>query len=162
MDGMINTCRTQFFLSFAMLEKLVEQCPEDIWDLKAGGFVFWQQLLHALAGASSWMRQSGTGFSEPFAGRKVYPELDHEPEGRVTREEMQDLKDAVKVISESFFEGKEDRWLAQPSGIYDKISNLDVVFMQIRHIQYHVGHCDSILRERGFKATEWVDFFGEN
>ncbi|MDO8686502.1 MAG: DinB family protein, partial [Clostridiales bacterium] len=114
-------------------------------------------ILHTLTGSNFWMRQPGSGFSEPFADRKVYPELDNEPEGNVTRDEMIQYKDTVKVLCESFFEGKNDEWLVEPSGIYDKISNLDVVFMQILHIQYHVGHCNSILRERGLKAVDWIN-----
>lgn len=161
MKNMIKTCRTQFFLSFSMLEKLIEQCPDEIWDMKAGGFVFWQQILHTLAGSNFWMRQPDSHFSEPFADRRVYPELESEPEGRVSRDEMVEYKEFVKVLCGSFFEGKDDQWLSLPSGIYDKISNLDVVFGQIRHIQYHVGHCNSILRERGLKAVDWVDYFGE-
>ena len=161
MNSIIKTCRTQFFVSFLILEKLIEQCLEDIWNIKAGGFVFWQQILHALTGANFWMRQLDSTFSEPFADRKVYPELDHDPEGKITRDEMVKYKDAVKILCESFFEGKDDAWLVEPSVLYDKISNLDIVFMLIRHTQYHVGHCDSILRERGLRAVEWVDYFGE-
>lgn len=157
----LEACRTHFFISLLMLEKLIEQCPEDIWSIKAGGFVFWQQILHALAGANFWMRQPGSVFSEPFADRRVYPELDNDPEGKITRYEMAGYKDLVKGLCTSFFEGKDDAWLVSSSGIFDKISNLDIVFMQIRHIQYHVGHCNSILRERGLKAVEWIDYFGE-
>lgn len=160
MNNIIKTCRTQFFVSFSMLEKLIEQCPEDIWDIKAGGFVFWQQILHALTGSNFWMRQSGSAFSEPFADRKVYPELDNDPIGKVTRVEMVAYKDSVKALCENFFKDKDDKWLTEPSEIYGKISNLDVIFMQVRHIQYHVGHCDSILRERGLKAVDWIDYFG--
>jgi len=107
------------------------------------------------------MRQSDSTFSEPFADRKVYPELDNEPEGKVTRDEMMEYKDTVKVLCENFFEGKDDAWLVESSGLYNKISNLDIVFMQIRHIQYHVGHCNSIFRERELKAVDWIDYFGE-
>lgn len=160
MGGMIRACKTHLFLSLAMLEKLVEQSPEEIWNIKAGGFVFWQQLLHALAGSNFWMRQPGSSFTEPFADRRVYPELEDEPEGYITRDEMKAYKDTVKSICESFFKDRDDRWLAEPSGLYDKISNLDVVFMQIRHIQYHVGHCDCILREKGLRATDWIDCSG--
>lgn len=161
MDSLIKTAKTQFFLSFAMLENLIEQCPDEVWDIKAGGFVFWQQLLHALTGTDFWMRQPEGGFSEPFSDRKVYPELDHVPEGRITKDEMIELKNTVKTLCEGFFEGRDDGWITQPSWIYDKISNLDVVFGQIRHIQYHVGHCDGILRERGLAAGEWLDWYGE-
>lgn len=155
--ALVETCKSQFFKCFAMLENLMEQCPQDIWGIKAGGFVFWQQILHTLTGTSFWMRMNGGLFSEPFQDRKTYPELDHQPEDSVSKAEMIEFKDTVKELCEEFFDGKHDEWLILPSSIYDKLSNIDVIFMQIRHIQYHVGHCDSILRERGLKPAEWVD-----
>lgn len=157
MNSIHKICRKQFFLSFQMMENLIEQCPEEIWSIKAGGFVFWQQILHALYGANFWMRQSNVLILEPFAERKVYPELEKEPEGKISKDEMLNYKDEVKKLCESFFEGKDDEWFSMPSVLCDKLTNMDVVFMQIRHIQYHVGHCDSILRERGFKAVDWLE-----
>ena len=161
MNSIIKTSKTQFFLSFSMLESLIEQCPEDIWNIKAGGFVFWQQILHTLTGTNFWMRKPGDKFTEPFSERKVYPELDNEPIGNVTREEMLEYKVQVKILCTQFFENKDDVWILGNSHIFDKISNMDIVIGQIRHIQYHVGHCNSILRERGLKAVEWIDYYGD-
>lgn len=156
-DSIVRICKAQFFQAFTMMENMIEQCPEEIWSIKAGGFVFWQQILHTLSGSNYWMRQPGSTFEEPFADRTVYPELDGEPVGRISREEMTVYKDYVKDLCRDFFEGKDDSWLAEPSGIHDKISNLDVMLLQIRHIQYHVGHCNSILRDRGLEAVDWIE-----
>ncbi len=160
--SIVKTCETQFIKTFAMMENMIEQCPEEIWSVKAGGFVFWQQIIHALSGANYWMRQPESAFTEPFADRKVYPELDNEPIGRVSREEMTEYKNYVKALCRDFFEGKDDSWLMEPSSILDKISNMDVLLMQIRHIQYHVGHCNSILRDRGYRAVDWIEYCGES
>lgn len=157
MNTMLDTCRQHFFMSFSMMEKMIEQCPEDVWNMKAGGFVFWQQIVHALSGSNFWMRQDSSNFTEPFAERKIYPELDADPEGYVTRDEMTAYKKKVKAICESFFDGKDDEWLMFPSWVYVKLTNLDVLLMQIRHLQYHVGHCNSILRDRGLEAVDWID-----
>lgn len=161
MNSIIKTSKTQFFLSFSMLENLIEECPDEVWNIKAGGFVFWQQILHTLTGANFWMRQPESIFTEPFSERKVYPELENEPIGNITREEMLEYKEQVKNLCIKFFEKNDDVWLLEKSHIYDKISNMDVVIGQIRHIQYHIGHCNSILRERGLKAVDWIDYFGE-
>ena len=42
--------RNQFIDAFSQLEKIIEICPDDIWNNKKSGFVFWQQLMHAFAG----------------------------------------------------------------------------------------------------------------
>lgn len=34
--------------------------------------------------------------------------------------------------------------------------------MQIRHMQYHVGHCNSILRENNKEAVDWIDYLGSS
>jgi len=157
MTHMIDSCKQHFFMSFSMLEKMIEQCPDEVWSVKAGGFVFWQQIIHALCSAGFWMRKPGSAFAEPFAEKKVYPELEQDPEGNISRDEMREYKDKVKALCEAFFCDKDDEWLVFPSDIHIKISNLDVILMQIRHIQYHVGHCNSILRERGIEAVDWID-----
>ena len=159
--NMIEIAKRHFDLSFEMLEKMISQCPDEVWYEKRGGFVFWQQLLHAFTGASFWMRQSSEKFVEPFAGMKLYPELDQEPEDKLNKEDLVKHKNEVKVICGSFFDGKDDEWLSEGSIVYSKITNMDIVFMQIRHIQYHVGHCNSILRGLDIVAVDWLDYYGK-
>lgn len=160
-NSLVKTAKTHFDLSFSMLENMIEKCPDDLWNEKKGGFVFWQQLLHAFTGINFWMRTNKDEFIEPFADKKVYPELDHDPENQLTKEDLTEYKNVAKEISRAFFDDKDDEWLGTESVIYNKIKNLDVIFMQVRHIQYHVGHCNSILRENGREAVEWYDYYGE-
>lgn len=160
-NNVLKTTKTHFDLSFSMLEEMIEKCPDDLWNAKKGGFVFWQQLLHAFTGINFWLRMNNDEFIEPFADKKVYPELDQDPENQLTKEDLTEYKNAVKEISKVFFADKDDEWLEDNSIIYDKIKNLDVILMQIRHLQYHVGHCNSILRENNREAVEWLDYYGE-
>ncbi|ULQ58830.1 DinB family protein [Brucepastera parasyntrophica] len=157
---LLDSARRQLGASFAMLEYHVENCPDDLWNTSKAGFLFWQQLLHTIAGIFFWMRDGDLPFNEPFPDRKVYPELEGIPEDLITRQEMKEYCAEAKKQAEAFFAGKDDPWLAQPSAIYGEIINLDAVFMQIRHIQYHVGHCDAILREAGRPVGEWQDYYG--
>ncbi len=159
-SGMIGAMRKQLELSLGMIEGEIEACPDTLWNEKAGGFVFWQQILHALTGTLYWTRTSPGGFTEPFCDREVYPELDGDPVGRVTKEEMLGLAGETRKAVEAFLAGKDDAWLLAPNAIYAKISNADVAIGQIRHLMYHAGHCDSALRERGNSATEWLEYYG--
>jgi hypothetical protein len=159
--AMLKIAKIHFDLSFKMLEQMINQCPEDLWNKKKSGFVFWQQLLHAFTGINFWLRENNARFIEPFSGKKVYPELDNDPEVNLSKEELSEYKDGIKQLCETFFQDKDDNWLNGNSIIYDKIKNLDIIFMQIRHIQYHVGHCNSILRENNREAVDWLDYYGE-
>ncbi len=108
--------------------------------------MFWQQIFHALAGVNYWMRLKNDDFVGPFAGKVLYPELENDPVDSLSREELQGYSDEVAALCEAFFADKDDEWLREASVLYDKISNMDIVFMLVRHMQYHTGHCDSILR----------------
>ena len=153
----LDLSKRNFDVSFTMLENLIEITPDELWEKKKGGIVYWQQLFHVLTGANYWMRQSSEQFLEPFSERNLYPELEKDPESNLSKNELLEYKDKVKSITTSFFEGKDDSWLYNYSEVCDKIRNIEIVYMQIRHIQYHIGHCESILRENNHKTTEWID-----
>lgn len=70
-------------------------------------------------------------------------------------------KDYAKGICQRSFSGKDDGYLKSASTIYEKISNIDIVLMQVRHIQYHVGHRNSILRDKNREAVDWLDYYGD-
>jgi uncharacterized damage-inducible protein DinB len=159
--SLADAARTHFNMSFDMLENMIDKCPDSLWDKKRGGFIFWQQILHALTGVNFWMRLANDRFTEPFIGKVLYPELDGEPEDSLTKEELKAYAREVRSLCDAFFDKKNDAWFAEKSVLYDKITNMDIVLMLMRHIQYHTGHCDSILREDGFEAVEWLDYFGD-
>lgn len=148
-------------LSLRMLMNEIDACPDDLWGEKAGGFPFFQQVLHALTGLRYWARSEGFGFEEPFAERKLYPELDGVPEGLASKEELRSFGASVARQVESFLEGEDDEWLFSPCSIHPKLTNFDVIQGQIRHLQYHSGHCDAALRERGIAAPDWLEYYGE-
>ncbi|MDV3426209.1 MAG: hypothetical protein LIR50_03330 [Bacillota bacterium] len=109
--SLVKTAKTRYDLSFSMLENMIEKCPDGLWNEKKGGFVFWQQLLHTFTGINFWMRANNDKFSESFADKKVYPELDHDPENQLTKEDLTEYKNTVKEISRAFFDDKDDEWL---------------------------------------------------
>jgi hypothetical protein len=145
-----------------MLEKIVEICPDELWNKKVSGFVFWQQLIHTLAGMKGWLREEkpeSIPFSE-FNGKKIYIEFENEPEIILTKKDIIDCFIEVKEITEKWFSGKDDNWLKSSYKLYNKITNYDMTEGQIRHIMYHVGHCEAIFRENGIKTGEYLDYFG--
>lgn len=117
--------------------------------------------MHAITGSLFWFRAEPKEFLEPFSDLNVYPELEKEPENMLSKNQIKDLLKQVVELADSFFLIFDSEKLIEPSVLYDKITNLDVVFGQIRHLQYHIGHCESILREAGITELKWVDYFGE-
>jgi uncharacterized damage-inducible protein DinB len=148
---LINSLKKQFFFPFSMLEKITEICPDELWNKKVSGYIFWQQLLHTFTGEHFWLRQENSEFIEPFKDKNVYPEMEKEPENILTKEVLRNFCNETKEIAEKWFNGKDDDWLKLSSKIYNKLTNLDVVIMQIGHMMYHIGHFDAIFRERGIE-----------
>ena len=40
----LNKLKHNFFASFSMLEKIIDICPNELWNKKLSGFIFWQQI----------------------------------------------------------------------------------------------------------------------
>lgn len=151
----------QLNMCFDMLEKLVHAVPDKLWSEKRGGFLMWQQIFHALTGSQFWLRSEGGEFREPFESLNLYPELDGEPEMNLTKEQVLELLDETRELKDRLFDSLREEALEQPSVLYDKITNLDVILGQIRHLMYHIGHCNAILRDTDEQAAEWEDYYGE-
>ncbi len=154
---LVKTLKRSFDKSFSMITALIERSPGSVWNEKGGGFYWWQQLLHALCGTDYWLRLDGDNFVEPFAERVVYPELDGEPEAMLSRSELTEYARSVRRKADAYFAARDDGWLLRPCPFYGKLTRADVVSMQVRHLMYHAGHCECILRDRGLPADLWID-----
>jgi hypothetical protein len=153
--------KRQLFLCFEALENLIDKTPDNIWNQKKGGYVFWQQILHAMNGSLYWLRTEKKDFTEPFSDLNLYPELEKDPENVLSKEQIKDLHKQVIELVNSFFDKLNSNNLLEASVLNDKISNLDIVFDQIRHLQYHIGHCESILREAGITDLKWLECYSD-
>ncbi|MBN1696559.1 MAG: DinB family protein [Spirochaetales bacterium] len=144
-----------FFLSLSMLESFIEICPDELWYETRGGFPFWQQLLHTYSGIHYWMRSTEKA-DDPFPGKILYPELDNIPEDTISKTEMTDYAKVIRKKCGVYFKNLPHR-LFDASIVDRERTNLDVVLMLIRHIQYHVGGCDSILRGERKSPVAWLE-----
>lgn len=158
---LFTSLRSQFFLSFSMLEKIIEICPDELWNKKVSGFVFWQQLLHAFSGVHGWLREEKPEIIPSFPtfnGKNIYPELENDPEIVLTKTDLRKLCNETKEIVEKWFEGKDDNWLKNP--LFNTFTNFDNTTGQLRHIMYHIGHCEAVFRENGIVTGEYLDYWG--
>jgi hypothetical protein len=147
-----------------MLEKIIEICPESLWNKKVSGFVFWQQLLHTFSGIYCWLREEKLEIMPPlmfsiFNGKKIYAEFERDPEIDLSKNDIRKLCDETKVTAEKWFKEKDDIWLKKI--LFGKLTNFDNTMGQIKHIMYHIGHCEAILREYEIETEEYLDYWGE-
>ena len=110
---LLNMLKNQYFISITMLERIIEICPNEIWNCKKSGYIFWQQLIHVFAGVKWWLSEEKTE-NAPYSEineRKIYPEFENDPETILVKEDVLKYFDEIKKVSEKWFCGKNDEWL---------------------------------------------------
>jgi len=149
--------KNHFYNSLTMLEKTIDQCPDNMWYKKHGGFPIWQQILHAAESIYYWMRINDEEYILPFEGKKVYYELNQQPVDILTKKEIEDFFNIIKFRCNDFFTSLRSIDILNKSKIEKSLTFLDIILLQIRHIQYHVGHINSILRENDLEPVQWIE-----
>jgi hypothetical protein len=144
-----------------MLERCIETCPDQLWNKKLSGFVFWQQLIHALTGIHSWLKEEKLEEIPSFAiysGKNVFPDFGYDPEIMLTKTDVHILFRETKRTAEKWFNGKDDDWLKKP--IFNTFTNFDNTLSHLRHLMYHAGHCEAIFRENNIPPGDYLDYLG--
>ena len=157
MERILEIEKRNFNICFQMFRNIVEDYPNMYWNEKVGGFVSWQQFIHVFSGISYWMKSRETECTNPFEGKQIFSELESEPIDHINKEEIVDYMEKTSVQVLGYFEKRTDDWLIEKSIVDEKYTHLDIINMQIRHIQYHLGYFESFLRERGLKTQVWID-----
>jgi len=144
-------------MSFEMLQKIIDNCTEELWFEKQHKIAFWRLVFHALSGTHFWMRIHNVPFKEIIPGKNLYPDFDGEPEQILQKDELKVYGKNVKTGCEEYFKTLNDSLLCRKSAIYDSYTNMDVILVQIRHIQYHTGQCNTILKQKGIETVKWIE-----
>lgn len=144
--------------SFEMLEKMIRQCPDEIWTQANGGFPFWQQIFHAYESIDYWMGITDENYEEPKFDKDVTFDLDKTCSDFLSKEELETYSKKIGKKVEKFFNELESQDFLMLINGSDKFTYCDKVLCQIRHVQYHVGHCNSILRHFGYEAVDWIGY----
>lgn len=139
-----------------MLAQVIERCPAELWNLPSPGAPIWQHIYHTLVGPDFWFRADpATPFEFLTFGKDVSPDLDKPSADWLTPDE---LKAYIQITQRKCREFIEMGRLEETSTLTDVFTRLDLVLMQIRHIQHHVGYCNGILRAHGIAGAPWLGY----
>ena len=158
MTEITNELKKSFLKSYNGLTSLIDYCPDELWSKKCGGYLFAQQILHAVTCCVYYLRYEGDKeeLNEPIIARidQLHPGLEETAKEVLSKQELLELTEKFRTVIDSFFELLEHR-INEKSSVLKKQTNLSVVLMEIRHLSYHAGHLDSVLREKGLKSPGW-------
>jgi len=167
MQTLTKAVKSQLDYSLEMLKDVINNCPNDLWNRANDVFPYWQQIYHTLYWADYNIQES-------FDGNRVFcwrtsKDITHELEENVllcsdflTKEELKGYLQAFFIKNDSFFNRLDDETLRNEIPYRnDDLTWFDILINQVRHIMYHVGYCDSLLKDGGCYSIEWVSVFGK-
>jgi len=144
---LINILKNQFLESLILLEKIIDKCPNDLWNYNKSDFIFWEKIDILFSGIDIWINDESIQSLEPFLYKnKSEIKWLKSPIYRT----QNDLKIRVSYINKkvnTFFDHKNDDWLSLISKLHNEKTNIEIIIFQIRNIMYQIGQCEAILRE---------------
>jgi hypothetical protein len=138
-----------------MLENIIKICPKSLWSQRNIDPPIWQQIYHVLYGIDYWFSKSKESFAAPVFESEVNSVLGELSKGFIEQNDLMDYLKFIEQKSDNFFSGLHCDFVAGPSPIYPKWTNLDVIIEQVRHIQHHIGYLNRILLKCKLKPVEW-------
>lgn len=156
-ESVIENFKKDFDMFWGLLEMQTARCPDDLWVKKAGGFLFWQQMLHAVAVAELFALPEGAPSLQTVYDRGVIL-LASVPETTMSKEDLHALAQSIQPVVHAFMERQTVASLGQKhaklSAMFGKdITNQSAVTLLIAHLAYHVGACDAIFRDNGIPGV---------
>jgi uncharacterized damage-inducible protein DinB len=140
-----------------MLALLPGACSDTVWYEKRNGKAFWHLLYHMLSGAHYWLRVGPGELSDFFPGKTLYPDFEHEQNDTLTKDDINRYMEIVRTSCDSYFQHMSEDLLTKKSPFSDSFTHMDLILMLMRHIQYHVGECNTILKENNCKPAGWIE-----
>ena len=87
---LLSVIENAFSGKFSNLRNLIDCCPDELWNKKVFGFIFWQHIIHTLSDVTFWSREKR--MDEPpfytFKKMKIYPDLERDPEINLSKQEI--------------------------------------------------------------------------
>jgi hypothetical protein len=153
----VQILKRQFDPTFLMLQKIVDSCPDELWNKDTDERPIWIQVYHVSFGIDVWFGETKE-YSFPDFGKQVTPMFEDNQNGFVTKQEMLTYLKRIAEKADQFFTKLSEKKVTGESIIYEKYTNLDSILEQIRHIMYHVARINGILKQRGHKPVEYLYF----
>jgi uncharacterized damage-inducible protein DinB len=166
-DAIRSAVIGQFGAALRMLRLAIDKCPDDLWDDRSEGPPFWQTAYHILYVCDLYMSDSPDAFTPPefhvehanlFAGE--YPWLP-EPVGPPSRafQKTQLLEYLVRCWNKSktTVETMTAAQAQKRCGFFwYEVTVLELLLLNLRHVQHHTGQLVAALRRRRNIGVEWV------
>lgn len=145
-----ESLKVTFDRGWGLLNQVIDVCPNDVWDKKAGGFLFWQQVYHCFGCVDFFI--SGE--------EKVSPDdaVMFKPVPSMSKDEVRAFGAKMKAKADAWISALDDDSLGVKNESVSArfgmpMTNVATFSLMIGHSMYHIGSCDAILRDNGQKGV---------
>jgi hypothetical protein len=155
----VSALEVHLGMSLEMLRLVVERCPDDsVWLAGSVDFPLWQQVYHTVFFVDFWLRENyaARSWRTVVFKKEITPHLGKPSPEHLSRMEMLGFLAAVSEKVKCYFAALDDPRLWQPISLSKEITHADAIIGQIRHVMYHVGNCNRMLKEKGAPTTGWL------
>ena len=155
-DTISGILRRHWEPTVAMLQQVIETCPETLWAEADGNLPIWEHAFHAVVWMDAWLRLAGEKFETAAFHCDAAVGMKPEAGPVVTQEQMRQYLKTVVTRRARFLDELTDAVLLERDGVMgDQFTRADRLLGQIRHVQHHVGCMCAILRRKTGKAVDW-------
>lgn len=159
--------KEQYHAGMAMLRQCVELSPDDLWIAGEHPRSYWRIAFHTVYFTHLYLGQDEHTFEQwPNRWPDYYPELWTHPwslepyempeeAGVLSKEEILDYLNFVDSIIDHTVDGLDLQAPSTGFPWYPNMNKLSHEFMNIRHVQGHVGQLSELLMMRGIDI-QWV------
>ena len=142
-----------FQKSFELLTAFIEQCPEELWQAKKGGWPLWQQVAHSMSALCFFVDgPEDAPITSPCPPEEL--RLTKVGTTPVPKAAVLEYARLCKARADAYIAGLTDAQLTEINRPLSARLSVDTTHAGTlcslgAHTFYHLGGCDAILRESG-------------
>ena len=157
MREIVKAIEAPFRQTWQLVNKYLDVCPDSVWESKNGGYPVWQQMLHAIWVLDFFICSEGE--IQLLAPSDIDTLLfKKQGEGLVSKKEVQEYAQKIIARVDSWIAKLTDEDLSRKNDslsgkIGKEMTIASTLVAMTAHTQYHLGSCDSALRDNGIEGV---------
>ena len=158
MEPLVAELKHQHHSTLAMLQSVIEGCPEEAWAKEFAGVPFWREAYHALFWMHNFLGSKDKAFHYHPFGKDIDPRLFTPPNNTCARAEALHYAAQTRAYIDEVFDALTLDALNEADG-YDETDFRTVyhrLMYSLRHVQHHVGKLTAYLNLEGIQLNHWT------
>ncbi len=153
--SLVTTIHRQLLPTLEMLNRVVKQCPPELWVVEGPTASIRNRVVHAAESVDYWIGDPTTYRYRELDPRPQRPQLTDELPDTLTQGNVQAYVSAVamKAIGELL---KLDDTTILKAHPRTGMPMLSAFLGQVRHVQLNVGYCNEKLVANGAPSVAWI------